>query len=113
MIDDPKVKIEATGNFGSGAPSPLAGEIPEAIIRVSKATWPDIQLVPFMSRGATDSRFLRAAGIPSYGISPILISDEDGSRMHGVDERIPAKSLQPAVEFLYALVVDLAGAKEP
>ena len=113
VIDDPKVKIEATGNFGSGAPSPLAGEIPEAIIRVSKATWPDIQLVPFMSRGATDSRFLRAAGIPSYGISPILISDEDGSRMHGVDERIPAKSLQPAVEFLYALVVDLAGAKEP
>jgi acetylornithine deacetylase/succinyl-diaminopimelate desuccinylase-like protein len=112
VINDPKVRIEATGNFGSGTPSPIAGEIPEAILRLGKAKWPEIQLLPFMSRGATDSRFLRAAGIPSYGISPILISDEDGRRMHGIDERIPAKSLQTAVEFLYALVVDLAAVPE-
>jgi len=113
LIDDPNVQIEATGNFGSGAPSPVGGEIPEAIVRRAQAFWPEMQLVPFMSRGATDSRFLRAAGIPAYGISPILISDEDGSRLHGIDERIPAKSLQPAVEFLYALVVDLAGDPNP
>ena len=91
----------------------MGGEIPEAIVRRAQAFWPEMQLVPFMSRGATDSRFLRAAGIPAYGISPILISDEDGSRLHGIDERIPAKSLQPAVEFLYALVVDLAGDPSP
>ena len=113
VIDDPKVQIEATGNFGSGEPSPVDGEIPAAIVRLGKARWPDIQLVPFMSRGATDSRFLRAAGIPSYGINPILTSDEDGRRAHGIDERIPAASLQPAVEFLYALVVDLAGVPSP
>ena len=113
VIDDPQVKIKGRGDFGAGAPSPVKGEIPEAIVKRAQAFWPDIRLVPFMSRGATDSRFLRSAGIPAYGISPILISDEDGSRLHGIDERIPAKSLQPAVEFLYALVVDLAGEQNP
>ena len=71
--------------------------------------WPGIPVIPFMSRGATDSRFLRARGIAAYGISPIAVAEADESRAHGVDERIPAASLRPAVEFLYRLVVAIAG----
>lgn len=73
--------------------------------------WPGLPIVPFMSRGATDSRFLRAKGIDSYGINPIGLSDDDENRMHGIDERIPAASLQPGLEFLYRLVLELAAKK--
>jgi acetylornithine deacetylase/succinyl-diaminopimelate desuccinylase-like protein len=110
-IDDPALELRPTEEFGFAEPSPLAGPVPDAIRRVSGAMWPGIPLVPFMSRGATDSRFLRAHGIPAYGINPIALSDADGQRMHGVDERIPAAGLRPAVEFLYRLVVELAGAR--
>ena len=109
IIDDPGVQVEALPEFGYGEPSPLSGAGPDGIRRVADEMWPGIPVIPFMSRGATDSRFLRAEGVAAYGISPIAVGDSDASRAHGVDERIPVGSLRPAVEFLYRLVVAIAG----
>ncbi len=111
IIDDPEVEIENDGEFGYAAPSPLAGPGPDAIRAAIDDMWPGLPIVPFMSRGATDSRFLRARGIPAYGIDPLALTEEDGRRAHGIDERIPANGLRPAVEFLYRVVIELAGTK--
>jgi len=62
-----------------------------------------------MSNFVTDSRALRAAGILTYGFSGMALTDEDGSRAHGADERIPAGALRRAVEMTWSLVVALAG----
>jgi acetylornithine deacetylase/succinyl-diaminopimelate desuccinylase-like protein len=70
--------------------------------------WPGAPVIPTRSRGATDSRFLRGAGIPAYGIRPMPSTEEDSRRAHGVDERIPAGSLRQGVEFLHRLVLELA-----
>ena len=109
IIDDADVEVEGLPEFGFGVPSPLSGPGPDAIREVAEAMWPGIPVIPFMSRGATDSRFLRARGIAAYGISPIAVAEDEASRAHGVDERIPAASLRPAVEFLYRMVVRIAG----
>lgn len=108
IISDPEVEIESTDEFGFAAPSPLDGPGPKAIAAAAGQMWPDLPIIPFMSRGATDSRFLRAKGIPAYGIDPIAVTEEDSRRAHGIDERIPADGLRPAVEFLYRVVVELA-----
>jgi acetylornithine deacetylase/succinyl-diaminopimelate desuccinylase-like protein len=108
IIDDPGIEVTPTREFGHGVPSPLDGPGPEAIRALAEAMWPGIPVIPFMSRGATDSRFARAHGMAAYGISPIAIATSDARRAHGIDERIPAASLRPAVEFLYRLVVALA-----
>ena len=110
-LGDPKLEVTPTNEFGFGQPSDLNGAAPLAIRAVTEQMWPGLPIVPFMSRGATDSRFLRAKGIDAYGINPIGLSDYDESRMHGVDERIPAASLQPGLEFLYRLVLELAAKK--
>ena len=112
LIGDPEIEIEATQDFGFASPSPLDGPGPKAIEAVAAEMWPGVPIVPFMSRGATDSRFLRAQGTAAYGIDPIALTQEDNLRAHGIDERIPADGLRPAVEFLYRLVVELA-AKRP
>ena len=49
------------------------------------------------------SRFLNAAGTPSYGLSG-MFHDKEGSRAHGLNERIRVKSLLDGREFLYEIV---------
>jgi acetylornithine deacetylase/succinyl-diaminopimelate desuccinylase-like protein len=107
-LDDAELTIRPTDEFGAGAPSPIDGEGPGAIRRVADGLWPGVPLVPFMSRVATDSRFLRDAGIPSYGLSPLATTEADARRAHGVDERIPLASLRTGAEFLHRLVLEIA-----
>jgi acetylornithine deacetylase/succinyl-diaminopimelate desuccinylase-like protein len=108
VLADPAIEITPTEEFGFGTPSPLEGPAPAAIAKVAGHMWPGLPVIPFMSRGATDSRFVRARRIPAYGVSPIPVSDADARRAHGVDERIPASGLRTGVEFLHRLVLELA-----
>jgi len=108
IFADRAIEVRPTSEFGYGEPSPLAGPGPDAIREIVGALWPRTPIVPFMSRGATDSRFLRAAGVAAYGLSPIAITESDARRAHGADERIPAASLRSGVEFLHRLVLELA-----
>jgi len=57
--------------------------------------------------GATDGRYLRVAGIPTYGIQGIFI-DRNDIRFHGRDERIPVESFYEGQSFLYQLVKSLS-----
>jgi acetylornithine deacetylase/succinyl-diaminopimelate desuccinylase-like protein len=109
VLADPGLEVEPSEEFGFGEPSPLEGAGPAAIAKAAREMWPGIPIIPFMSRGATDSRFLRARGAAAYGIDPIALTEEDARRAHGIDERIPATALRTAIEFLYRLVVELAG----
>lgn len=108
-IADVNVEVTPVDDFGTADASPTAGEVPAAVQKVSAELWAGAPVIPMMSRGATDSRFLRMKGIASYGISPIATTEADGRRAHGIDERIPAASLRPGIEFFHKLVVELAG----
>jgi acetylornithine deacetylase/succinyl-diaminopimelate desuccinylase-like protein len=88
-------------------PSPLRPDVMAAVEGVTNEMWPGIPVVPSMSAGATDSRFLRNLGMPIYGVSGIFIDPAD-FRPHGLDERIPQSSLYAGREFLYRLVKRLA-----
>jgi acetylornithine deacetylase/succinyl-diaminopimelate desuccinylase-like protein len=56
-----------------------------------------------MATGATDGRFLNATGVPTYGLSG-MFHDAEGSRAHGLNERIRVKSLMDGRRFLYEVV---------
>ncbi len=56
-----------------------------------------------METGGTDGSTLRAAGIPTYGISGVFI-DIDDERAHGRDERVAVESFFDGVEFYYRFV---------
>jgi acetylornithine deacetylase/succinyl-diaminopimelate desuccinylase-like protein len=65
-------------------------------------------MLPVMQPGATDGRYLRAAGIPTFGVSG-LFRDVSDIRAHGRDERIPVKSFQESQEFVHRLLRALTG----
>jgi acetylornithine deacetylase/succinyl-diaminopimelate desuccinylase-like protein len=65
--------------------------------------WPGVPVVPDMDAGASDSKFTRAAGIPTFGITGIF-TDIDDNRAHGKDERIAVSGFYEDVEFTYRLM---------
>ena len=103
VIGDPAVKIEPVKPSDGGPSSPLLPELMSAVEKVTQELWPGVVVLPVMQPGATDGRFLRAAGIPTYGVSG-LFRDVTDIRAHGRDERIPVKSFQDSQEFVYRLL---------
>ncbi|HEV3057071.1 MAG TPA: M20/M25/M40 family metallo-hydrolase [Vicinamibacterales bacterium] len=107
MVADPAVHVTPAQAPGPSEPSRLSPAIMDPVERVSKRLVPGVPVVPQMETGATDGAFLRAAGIPTYGVSGVFI-DIDDNRAHGRDERIIVKEFYDGVEFIYQLVRDLA-----
>ncbi len=75
-----------------------------AMESVGTAMAPEAAVVPMLSTGATDGAALRTAGIPTYGILPLPLDQEDELRMHGDNERVPVSSLGWGTEYLYRVL---------
>ena len=106
-IAGPKVKVTFKPD-GSPAPSsPLIPDVLRTIEATSEEMWPGVPVIPTMGVSTTDSRYLRAAGIPMYGVSGLFV-DPSATGVHGLDERIGVKQLYDGREFLYRLVKRLA-----
>ena len=87
---------------GSTAP-PLTDEVMGPVRRVAAKMWPGVPVVPVMSVGATDGRFLMKAGIPTYGMSGIFAIPGENNA-HGLNEKVRVKSLYEGREFLESVV---------
>jgi acetylornithine deacetylase/succinyl-diaminopimelate desuccinylase-like protein len=104
---DDQVSIKAMGEPAQGPASPLRPDLLNAVTRITDTMWPGVATVPMMVMGATDGRYLRIAGIPTYGIQGFFM-DRDDVRFHGRDERLLVQSFYEGQKFLYELVKDLA-----
>jgi acetylornithine deacetylase/succinyl-diaminopimelate desuccinylase-like protein len=103
VIRDPGVKVEFQAPPETpGAPPPLSREILAPIEAVSRDMFPGVAVIPSMTAGATDGRFLTPAGIPTYGVSG-MFSDGATTNAHGLNERIRVQSLLEGREFLHRL----------
>lgn len=72
----------------------------------------DIQFVPAISTGFTDSRFTRPLGVITYGFSGSHPEDDPMlSRAHGTDESIGIKSLVSGAKVMLHLAYDLLAVK--
>jgi len=116
VAGDPKVKVtNVHENSADGQPipvvsvppSPLLPEVTAAEESVLNVMWPGVPLVPTMSTGASDGKFTRIAGIPTFGIS-CMFFDMDDSRAHGKDERVNIQDFYDGVEFNYRLMKQLS-----
>lgn len=104
VIGDEGVTIQTVGEPAVTAPlPPLTAAILDPVRKIAKTIWPGAALVPTMTTGATDGRFLNAAGIPTYGLSG-MFHDAEGSHAHGLDERIRVQSLLDGRRFLHEVI---------
>lgn len=111
LIADSNVSLSMSDVPGPQSPAPpLTPRILQPVEKIVADMWPGVPVIPTISTGATDGRYLNAAGIPTYGISGVFV-DPDGNGVHGLDERVRVKSLMDARVFLYRLVKSYAGAR--
>ncbi len=72
----------------------------------------DINFVPAISNGFTDSRFTRPLGVTTYGFSGSHPDDDPMlSRAHGTDESIGIKSLVSGAKIMLHLAYDILAVK--
>jgi len=108
IADDPGISFATGVDWPVTAASPLRPDVLGAVQAAVSARAPGLKAVPGMSVGATDSVFWRAQGIPSYGTSGLFQRQEDDFA-HGLNERVPASAIAPALIHWETLLRQLAG----
>ncbi len=102
-LADPGIELARVAEPKPSPPSPVNAELFARIADAAKGVWSEIPVSPYMSAGATDSVFLRAAGMPVYVFNGMPY-DVDDDRAHGQDERILVKSYYQSLQFNYRLL---------
>jgi acetylornithine deacetylase/succinyl-diaminopimelate desuccinylase-like protein len=110
LLNDDRITIDTFQAPDAPPPSPTSGEMWDAIGRVVAADFPGTYVVPWMTSGGTDSRFLREKGVPAYGFIPIVLTPGEERRFHGVDERLSVENLNRGIKATYDLAIDLCAA---
>jgi acetylornithine deacetylase/succinyl-diaminopimelate desuccinylase-like protein len=115
---DPKVSVTLVPQLGADGkpvptvtvpPSALLPEVVHAMEKTLNDTYPGVPLVATMSAGASDGKFTRIAGIPTFGIACMFFELGD-NRAHGKDERIGTQDFYDGVNFTYKLIRALSAA---
>ena len=116
VIDDPEVDVGLpTGGesalfakymklMAGMKESPTNTELYQTLAKTADAEW-SAPVTPYLFQAGTDAFAWRSRGVPVYGVYPYPITDDDLSRMHGNDERVPVKSLQEGTNWIYRTLV--------
>jgi acetylornithine deacetylase/succinyl-diaminopimelate desuccinylase-like protein len=97
---------------GEATVSPTDTPLWDAMGRVAARLVPGARLLATPLSAATDARWFRQLGVPSYGfglLSSAITSEEYWSRFHGHNERIDLDSLALSVELWEQLLTDFLG----
>jgi acetylornithine deacetylase/succinyl-diaminopimelate desuccinylase-like protein len=113
VVNDTAVVITTTArDRADGAPGPIHPTLLAATVQLTDRMFNGVPVIPTMSTGATDGYRLRAAGIPTYGVSGIFSAPGE-TNAHGRDEKLRVKSFYDGLAFLYELVRMVAGPNPP
>ena len=109
---NPAITVTPSGDISpTPPPPPLTPLVYGTARKLAEKHFPGVPVLPAMSTGATDGRFLNALGIPTYGV-PGRFSDPDGNGVHGLNERKSVAGLYAERDYLFDLITAYANAKD-
>ena len=111
LVDIPNVSYEID-YMAKPNSSPFETELTEAIKKSQALSVlrDDIQWIPSVSNGFTDSRFTRELNVITYGFRGSHPDDnEDSENVHGTDENYGIKSLISSTKTMLGVVLELCG----
>jgi acetylornithine deacetylase/succinyl-diaminopimelate desuccinylase-like protein len=112
VLADSKISVTCISTSFIAPLSPLREDVTVPVVQIASSMWPGINVIPVMSNGATDGKYLRKQGISVYGVSG-MFGDINDNRAHGKDERLGVKEFYEGVEFMYRFIKALSSEKTP
>ena len=108
VVADPEVAVEYAEGFRD-PPSAVSdvGSESFALLRdaIRQATQdPELVVAPYLTVGATDSRYFRPLADNTYRYLHIRLGPKDLARLHGTDERISVANYLELVRFYYLTI---------
>jgi len=107
VVEDPQIAVSIVRRRDGSQAPPLTATVMGPVEHVAGQMWPHVPIIPLMTPGATDGRYLNTAGIPTYGLSG-MFSAEGETNAHGLNEKIRVRSLYEGRDFLTAVVREYA-----
>jgi carboxypeptidase PM20D1 len=105
VISDDRVRISILPGLNEPPPvSPIDVLGFNTIVTTVRQIYPDALIAPTLIFVASDSRKYIDLTRNIYNLAPIVVTSEDMTRIHGVDERIKIKDLKRGIMFYYQLV---------
>jgi acetylornithine deacetylase/succinyl-diaminopimelate desuccinylase-like protein len=112
VVADPDIDVVAQGAAATATPasteSSTGTDLYRALAESAGQLWPGVPVTPYLFQAGTDAGAWRRRGVPVYGIYPYPISNDDLSRMHGNDERVPIESLEQGADLIYRTLIRVA-----
>jgi len=108
VLADDRISVSIVGEAIPAPASLLRPGLMRQLETMSARLYGGIPVAPVMDTGASDGKYLRIGGIPTYGV-PGVFADVDDERAHGKDERIGVKDFYDGVEFYYLFIKELGG----
>jgi acetylornithine deacetylase/succinyl-diaminopimelate desuccinylase-like protein len=109
LVADPAVSVEANNPNKPLAVSPsLDPKIIGPMQSLAEKYFPGVPLTPSMSAGASDAVYFGQMDMPIYGV-PGIFGEPDGNGVHGLNEKMRARSLYEGREYLFDLVKTYVG----
>ena len=108
VVGDDGIEMETILNFGNSS-SPFDSRLVDSVREVVSRYHAQVDVVPNILSGFTDSHYFRDLGIHCYGFMPFLLIDDDLRRIHGNDERISVENMERGPRILYEVIEKLCG----
>ena len=105
-----KVEVKQAGRAFDSVASPLRNDVLKAVTDAVHSVYPGIPIVPDQASYYTDGSVLRAAGIPTYGVSGIF-SKESDNFAHGLNERLEIRAFYNSLVYWERLIRNVASSK--
>ena len=108
VIDDDRIEVKLfrKGREPSSV-SRLEGPAWDLLARTIRSVFPETIVVPYLVAGGTDARHYLDLTRNVYRFSPVNLSQEDRSRLHGTNERIFVDNYLEVVRFYRQLIQNL------
>ena len=100
-INDPKVTVELISSPDDPGASTSYTPAFEAIKRAVLKHNPGAVVTPMLVPHGTDSVRMRLKGVPSYGVTPMILDAATAGTMHSDQERIPIEQFFKGIRIFY------------
>ncbi len=115
-VKDSKVKITPVGSALTFQPSEGSGLDSEnygIVYRTIRQTLPEVEVVPYLVVGATDSRHFNELAEDVLKFVPLRMTSDLMKTVHGIDERLPTDQYADVILFYAQLIRNAASDTSP